>query len=160
MKDAESARVTTFVDVSPGDAFEVFTTEVDLWWRRGPRFRGGGPGSEMRFEQDAAGTRLVERSGADEFEIGRVHVWEPGARLVFDWRGRNFAPEERTTVEVRFEPFATGTRVTLEHRGWDAIRSDHPARHGMTGDAFSGMIGLYWGDLLTPYRQHAHPRAR
>jgi hypothetical protein len=151
----EDARVTTFVEVSPSDAFEVFTEEVDLWWRRGPRFRGGGPSSELRFERDAEGRRLVEQSGEEIFEIGRVRVWEPGKRLVLDYRLRNFATGERTELELRFEPAGEGTRVTLEHRGWAALRRDHPARHGLAGEALSSMIGLYWGDLLTALRQHA-----
>lgn len=155
MSDRETARVTTFVAVAPGDAFEVFTSEVDLWWRRGPRFRGGGAASELRFEQDGEGRRLIEQSGEELFEIGRVRVWEPGKRLVLDYRLRNFAPGEQTEVEVRFEASGDGTRVTLEHRGWAAIHRKHPARHGLTGDAFSSLIGLYWGDVLTGFRQRA-----
>jgi uncharacterized protein YndB with AHSA1/START domain len=155
MTDSETARVTTFVDVSPSDAFEVFTAEVDLWWRRGPRFRGGGATSELRFERDAQGHRLVEQSGEDVFEIGRVRAWEPGKRLVLDYRLRNFAANEKTEVEVRFEATGKGTRVTLEHRGWQAIHEQHPARHGLSGEAFSSMIGLHWGDVMTGYRQYA-----
>jgi uncharacterized protein YndB with AHSA1/START domain len=155
MSGSDSARVTTFVGVSPEDAFAVFTEQIDRWWRRGPRFRGGDSGgSELCFERDAAGRRLVERSEGDVFEIGRVRVWEPGRRLVFEWRGRNFAPDESTEVELRFEPAGEGTRVTLEHRGWEAIRGDHPARHGLRGEAFTSMIGLHWGELATAYRVH------
>jgi len=150
---AETARVITFVEVSPLDAFEVFTEEVDLWWRRGPRFRRGGPDSELCFEQDAAGRRLIERGKEDVFEIGRVQVWEPGKRLLLEYRLPNFAPDERTEVEVRFEEQGKGTRVVLEHRGWEALRPEHPARHGLSGEAFSSMIGLHWGDLITAYRQ-------
>lgn len=158
MSLAEVARVTTYVEVSPLDAFEVFTEEVDLWWRRGPRFRGGGQDSELVFEQDSQGRRLMERGQDGAFEIGRVQVWEPGKRLVLDYRLRNFAPGERTTVEVRFEPFASGTRVVLEHRGWESIRAGHPARHGMSGEALSSMIGMHWGDLAIAFRQHLSKR--
>ena len=156
---SEVARVTTFVEVSPLDAFEVFTDEVDLWWRRGPRFRSGGPDSELCFESDAAGRRLVERGREGVFEIGRVHVWEPGKRLVLEYRLSNFAPHERTEVEVRFEAHGEGTRVVLEHRGWEALRADHPARHGLRGEALSRMIGLHWGDIVTSFRLYARQRA-
>jgi hypothetical protein len=156
---AETARVITFVQVSPHDAFEVFTEEVDLWWRRGPRFRSGGPDSELCFEQDAQGRRLIERDKQGVFEIGRVQVWEPGKRLLLEYRLRNFAPNERTEVEVRFEEQGKGTRVVLEHRGWEALRPEHPARHGLSGESFSGMIGLHWGDLITAFRQYTSVRA-
>jgi uncharacterized protein YndB with AHSA1/START domain len=155
MSSAETARVTTFVAVSPDDAFDVFTEEIDRWWQRGQRFRMmRAAQSELRFERDARGRRLVERSGDELFEIGRVLAWEPGRRLVFEWRASNFAADECTEVEVRFEPSGAGTRVTLEHRGWEAIRREHPVRHGREGGAFGAMIGAYWGELMSGYRQY------
>ena len=114
------------------------------------------PGT-LRFEPRAGG-RLLEiyADAADEpFEVGRVLVWAPGERLVFEWRQGCFAAAETTQVEVRFEPASRGTRVTLEHRGWDALRPDHPARQGFSGEALLGMLGLRWADALTTFRAHA-----
>ena len=34
-----------------------------------------------------------------------------------------------TEVEVRFEPAERGTRVTLEHRGWDRVPLENASRH-------------------------------
>ena len=159
MTPPEVARVTTFVRVDPREAFEVFTAEIDSWWRRGPRYRIAGEGT-LRFEGGAGG-RLVEviPGGGPEFEVGRVLAWEPGARLAFEWRARNFAPGEVTHVEVRFQRAEGGTSVVLEHRGWEAIAGKHPVRHGLTGSSFSDMIGLWWGELMTSYRVHAAKRA-
>lgn len=83
-------------------------------------------------------------------------MWEPPSRLVFEWRGQNFGPDERTEVEVRFESRQGGTQVTLEHRGWAAFPEDHPARRG--GQTFCDMLGLWWGDLLTSYRANLRER--
>ena len=58
-------------------------------------------------------------------------------------------PRRATEVEVRFEAAPAGTRVTVHHRGWDALATNHPARHGVTGNAFTSMIGLRWADALT-----------
>ena len=33
---ADHVRVQTFVAVPIRDAFDVFTLEIDQWWRRGP----------------------------------------------------------------------------------------------------------------------------
>jgi uncharacterized protein YndB with AHSA1/START domain len=160
MKTTDSVTVTTILDADPGTAFRVFTDEVDLWWRRGPRYRpelrGGGT---MRFEPRAGGRFLEVYPEGEAFEIGRILSWEPGSRLVFDWRARNFEPGETTVVEVRFEKADMGTRVTLEHRGWDSIHATHPARHGWTGEAFSSMIGLRWADQLVSLRVRAGGRA-
>ncbi|RYZ41965.1 MAG: activator of HSP90 ATPase [Myxococcaceae bacterium] len=161
MPSADRARVTTFVAVSPLDAFEVFTQETDAWWIKGPRYRGlHSPQGVLRFEPPGPDGRLLETSETEVLEIGRVLVWEPGARLVFQWRASNFAPGETTEVEVRFEPSFGGTRVVLEHRGWDSIRMDHPVRHGMDGPTTVARMGRWWGDLVTRFRLRAarpHP---
>jgi uncharacterized protein YndB with AHSA1/START domain len=158
MRTADCVKVTTFVEVSPNEAFEVFTTEIDLWWRRGPRYRTTAKKGTLRFEGEQE-RRLVEAFDDGEvFEIGRVLAWEPASKLVLEWRARNFARDELTEVEVRFEPSGAGTRVVIEHRGWAAIREDHPARHGLVGSAFIAMIGLWWGELATSLRTHASRR--
>lgn len=153
--------VTTRVAVEPDEAFLIFTREIDAWWRRGPRFRVGFDRKSVMRIEPGVGGRLLEiydELGDDVFEIGRVRVWEPGARLVFDWRAQNFLPGQITEVEIRFEPDSGGTRVTLEHRGWEAIPPEHPARHGLSGSAFSSMIGVFWSDLLLSARAHAARR--
>jgi uncharacterized protein YndB with AHSA1/START domain len=145
--------VTTIVEVAPAAAFEIFTAEVDAWWRRGPRFRrSDGP---MRFEPGPGGA-LYE--GATE--LGRVLAWEPPARLVFTWRGADFAPDESTEVEVRFDPDPRGTRVSVQHRGWDALADAHRARHGLgKSGAFTSMVGLWWADLFTELKARRAGRA-
>ncbi len=157
MKTGDGIKVTTFVEVDPEDAFAVFTEETDLWWRRGPRYRFGRGDARgtLRFERPGPGALLVESfDGGEAFVIGQVLVWEPSARLAFEWRGRNFADGEGTRVDIAFEGVNGGTRVTLEHTGWSAIRPDHPARHGLTGGAFTAMIGMWWGELATSLRSH------
>lgn len=151
-------RVTTVVDVDPQAAFRIFTEDVDAWWGRGPRFRWA-PGREgtLRFEPGVGG-RLVEaydEGGNEVFEVGRVLAWDPAKRLVFEFRARAFDPGETTEVEVRFEAEAAGTRITLEHRGWDALPGDHPARHGMNDESFGDMMKVWWVDLLGACSAHS-----
>ena len=78
------------------------------------------------------------------FEIGRISVWEPGARLVFSWRQATFAPEMSTEVEVRFEPVGEETRVSIEHRAWDTIPQGHVARHGFPEAETLRQVGAWW----------------
>lgn len=159
----DRARVTTFVAVPPERAFSIFTEETDLWWRRGPRFRFGGTRRGTLSFEPGPGGRLFEAfsdAPGDVFEVGRVLVWEPGAKLLFEWRLPNFAPGERTEVEVLFEPEAEGTRVTVEHRGWSTLPDGHPARHGLPAARHVEQIGMWWADLVRELRAHAAERVR
>jgi uncharacterized protein YndB with AHSA1/START domain len=153
----DQARVSVTVSVAPDVAFEVFTSEIDRWWRRGPKFRHAGrQGGFIRIEPELGGRLFESIAGANGevvVEVGRVRVWEPPRRLAFSWRNANFGPDESTDVEVEFVSTATGTLVTVTHRGWAALRADHPARHGNQGAAFSRMIGLWWGDQLSSLRE-------
>ncbi len=166
VKPGDSARATVFVAVAPEAAFDIFTREIDLWWKKGPRFRiAGRRRGQLHFEAGIGG-RLFEtfdsHGGGDgggenesrTIEVGLVTAWEPPSRLEFEWRGVNFKPNEKTVVEVRFSAQRDGTLVSVQHRGWSALPADHPARHGMVGADFSRMIGMWWGDLMTSLREH------
>jgi len=146
----DSVVVTTVVTADPDTTFALFTDEVDAWWKTGPRFRG--PGGTLRFEPGEGGRLIQQDTDGSEFEFGRISVWKPGERLVFGWRNRNFASGEITEVEVQFEAAGASTRVTVIHRGWDALRPDHPSRHGLEGSAFSAMMGVWWGDQALALR--------
>jgi uncharacterized protein YndB with AHSA1/START domain len=158
----DQATVTVLVGVPPDVAFRVFTEEIDQWWRRGLKYRVAGKRRGIIRLEPRVGGRLFESfdtsDGTRVVETGRVTSFEPPARLVFEWRAVNFAPAEKTEVEVLFQPSASGTLVTVKHRGWSAIRPDHPARHGLDVSAFLRMMGLWWGDLLSSLREHTLSR--
>jgi uncharacterized protein YndB with AHSA1/START domain len=154
--DAASASV--FVRVPCVEAFDVFTNEIDQWWRTGQKYRIAGRRRGAIFLEPKLGGRMFETfeqsTGSRTIEVGVVTKFEPPARLELEWRGVNFKPHEKTFVEVTFEEMGEGTMVTVRHRGWSALPDDHPARHGLTGAAFSRHIGLWWGGLMTALREH------
>lgn len=158
----DSATVSVFVRVLPADAFDVFTNEIDLWWRTGPQYRIAGKRRGQLVFEPKLGGRLFEtfevKTGPKTIEVGLVTSWEPPHRLELEWRGVNFKPGEKTFVEVLFRRQGEGTLVTVRHRGWSALRDDHPARHGLTGADFSRMIGMWWGGLMTSLREHVELR--
>lgn len=153
---SDSVRVTVSVAVEPEIAFQVFTEDINLWWRRGRRYRIAPGDRGILHLEPKLGGRLFESfdvaSGQKVVQTGEITVWEPPHRVVFDWRAVNFAPSETTHVEILFEPTRTGTRVTLTHTGWSKIRPDHPVRHGEQTQAFLRSLGMWWGDLLTAWR--------
>jgi uncharacterized protein YndB with AHSA1/START domain len=141
--------VSLRVAASPQSAFEAFTQEIGAWWRPNGLFqftpRGDG---ELRFEGGEGGRLVTALLNGKEFEIGRITAWLPGERLAFTWRQATFAPEQLTQVEVRFDPVGKETRVTVEHRGWDAIPQEHAARHGFPLGVFQMRQAEHWRALL------------
>ena len=159
----DQVRVTALVDAPVEETFRIFTEEIDQWWRRGRRFRID-PGHHERgviHLETGCGGRLFEsfrtKTGAEKIvQTGQVLVWAPPHRLVLEWRNVNFARTEATEIEVEFAPRSRDrTLVTLTHRGWDAIRPDHPARHGHDVGPFLAELGRWWGDLLASLRRVA-----
>jgi len=146
----DRARVSVAVAVAPSRAFDIFTGDIDQWWRHGVKFRHSASRSGLLRIEPQVGGRLFESFDQDGtphvIEVGRVHVWDPPRCLKFSWRNANFA------VEVEFAPTASGTLVTVTHSGLSALRPDHPARHGLQGADFSRMIGLWWGEQMSSLR--------
>jgi uncharacterized protein YndB with AHSA1/START domain len=109
------------VPVAPAEAFELFTRDVDRWWRRGERY-GGSSVVGHRFEPWIGG-RFVQVLHDRDTELGRIVVWEPPSRVAFSWRQGNWRPDEVTRIEVTFTPVSGGTQVLLRHFGFDGIES-------------------------------------
>lgn len=106
----QSATAAVEVAVDPLTAFTIFTEEIDLWWVRGPiNFWDAGRAVAQRIEPGVGG-RLLEvydDASGDALELGRITVWEPGARLVYR------SSVDDTEVEIRFEPIGDRTRVRV-----------------------------------------------
>ncbi|MBU7590372.1 MAG: SRPBCC domain-containing protein [Sphingopyxis terrae] len=138
------------VAATPARAFEVFTRDIGSWWQSHPLFElARGDDGVPRFDPAGPSGRLVTRfTDGREWEIGRVHAWEPGKRLAFGWRVPGFAADQTTEVEVRFDAVGAETRVTVEHRGWDQIPQSHAARHGFDLMLFQRRLGEHWRALL------------
>lgn len=152
----DRVRAVTTVSVEPQRAFELFTDRVDQWWQRSPqfRFRPDARGT-LAFEAGVGGRFFERYEDGSIFVIGRISAWEPGSRLVFTWRGINYAEHESTEVEILFEPIGSGTRVTVEHRGFQRLPAGHAALHGLSGRAFGELFGGWWGELLVSLRRRA-----
>jgi SAM-dependent methyltransferase len=125
-------RVSAEVPLDSATAFSQFVDELaEALGRVGARLEPGPRGSI-----EEAGTR-----------VGRVRAWEAGRRIVLDWHPASWAPEERTEVEVRFEPVRNGTRVEVTHRGWGALLGGDPAE-------WSGWVA---SALVTPFLRAVMP---
>ena len=154
----DQVTVSVQVDAPPALAFEVFTGEIDLWWRQGLKFRAGERGRSVLHLEPGIGGRLFEQVGVAEdgtpqvAQTGRVTAWDPPRGLAIEWRGRNFAPDESTTIAVRFEARGRGTLVTLVHSGFASLRPDHPVRHGQPVAVFVREMAMWWASQFESLR--------
>lgn len=143
-----SVRRTVEVAVDPSTAFRIFTEHMDEWYVGG-RHAWHDPHRAVgiRIEPGVGGRWLEvwDAETGDGYEIGVVQVWEPGSRFVVSYRHPRLPPEPLTEIEVRFRPAGGGTRVTLEHRGWDRLPADVVAGF-VTPQA--------WGSLVRWYAEH------
>ncbi len=132
-----------------GRTFAAFTGEIGEWWCPNQLFRfTDRAGGRLAFEPDPP-ERLVEIGvDGERFEIGPVTVWNPPHRVVFGWRQAGFPADRSTEVSVRFDPVENGTRVTVEHFGWDAIPQENAARHEFPLNAFQQRLAEWWQLLL------------
>lgn len=107
------------VAVEPATAFALFTEEIDEWYRSGTHsWNDPERAVGIRLEPGVGGRwiEVWDEATGEGFEIGRVLVWEPGARLVVSYRNVHLPPG-LSQVDVRFDPVAGGTRVRFGHSG-------------------------------------------
>jgi uncharacterized protein YndB with AHSA1/START domain len=135
---AKVVRHSVTVPIPAERAFRLFTEEIGSWWPQDTHKLSDGPVTEV-FEARQGGRWYELAEDGSECTVATMTEWEPPGRFVMAWQ---LTPEwvfesdlERATqVEVTFEPEAGGgTRVTLEHRGFEA--------YGAPGDEMRESVG-------------------
>ncbi|MEP6759229.1 MAG: SRPBCC family protein [Actinomycetota bacterium] len=126
----EPIRRSVRVTCDPATAFRVFTAEMDTWWPSHIHSRASTEHEDESLTvasiviEGRAGGRIYETmSDGAQAEWGSVVVWDPPARLVIAWQP-NAGPPNPTELELRFIAEGSGTRVDLEHRGWERLGAD------------------------------------
>jgi activator of HSP90 ATPase len=147
------------VPADPLRAFEAFTQEIALWWQPSGLFQVTPQGDgELAFEPGIGGRLFTKFGNGEEFEIGRISVWDPGKHLVFAWRQASFSLEQSTEVEVRFEAVGDETRISIEHRAWDSIPQKHIARHGFPEIVTLQHVADWWRVSLGAFKNRLTTR--
>jgi uncharacterized protein YndB with AHSA1/START domain len=149
------AQATVTVPLTPEKAFELFVDEFDKWW---PHEGTHNLHEAAAFVMDAEpGGRWGELSPDGDYQPwGRVLAAERPNRILLAWQlTPDFAydpdPALQTEVEVTFAAEGDGTRVTLEHRGFEVWGEKGAAMR----DSVSSEGG--WHGLLKRYSEHAMP---
>ncbi|MGH3097608.1 MAG: methyltransferase domain-containing protein [Streptosporangiales bacterium] len=108
--------------------------------------------SRLRFEPGDDG-RLVD----GEAVVADIRVWRPGERLVLAWRREPWQPEADTETDFTFEETADGTRVSVQHRRWDAVVAASMGVEEEIG-GWQEALGWFTGQVVAPFVAAASPR--
>ena len=137
-------RKSIWIGRSPETSFKVFCEEMTEWWPGG----FGGKDSIPRLEPMVGGRFYERKPDGTEYEIGRLTAYQPPSLVAFTWRAPSW--EVVTQVEIRFTPENNGTRVDLEHSGWEQDAKTREARKNYDGG---------WDLVLGHYQSACAPSA-
>jgi uncharacterized protein YndB with AHSA1/START domain len=138
---SEPLRFAVDVACTVEHAFRVWTATIGTWWPADHTVTVE-PAPAVVLEPGVGG-RIYERTpDGTEHDWGEVTVWEPPRRLGYLWHLRADR-SDATDVTIRFVPTGEGTRVEIEHAGWERL--------GVHGDAWRDRNRQGWATLLPHY---------
>ncbi len=146
MLDPIHASVT--VRPAPNDAFRLFTTDMGTWWPVDRHSMAvdeheGRVKVESIVVEERAGGRIYESmSDGTQGQWATILTWDPPRRLVLAWKP-NVSDNPPTEIEVVFTPDGDGTRVDLEHRGWERLGELGEAARSSYDDNWEGVLALF-----------------
>ena len=137
----EIVRRSVTVDCAVEEAFRVFTADASSWWPVASHSLYGDTVKEVVFEQREGGEVYELTESGEKGHWATVLAWEPPNRVVLAWE---VSPSViGTEVEVRFLPEDDGTRVELEHRGWEHVAQNAPAKRDDYDVGWAFVLGQY-----------------
>ena len=150
----EAVTQSVLVPLAPDKAFELFTDRFSDWWPKDSHHIADADAADV-FLEPREGGRWYERSeDGQECDWGRVLQVDRPNRILLAWQLTpqfDFDPDPAhgTEVEVTFDAEESGTRVTLEHRGFEV--------HGEAGAAMRESVGGEggWASLMELYKNAA-----
>jgi Activator of Hsp90 ATPase homolog 1-like protein len=148
MNDAlmiEVVRKSVTVDCAVEEAFRIFSAEPSTWWPAESHSLAGESVREIVFEGREGGEVYELTDTGDKGHWATVIAWDPPNRLVLAWE---VTPSVvGTEVDIRFAPEGQGTRVELEHRGWEQAAEGALAKRDQYDSG--------WGFVLDKYVERA-----
>ena len=150
----EAVTHSVLVPLQPDAAFQLFTDRFSDWWPKDSHHIADADAADV-FLEPREGGRWYERSeDGQECDWGRVLEVDRPNRILLAWQLTpqfDFDPDPAhgTEVEVTFDAEENGTRVTLEHRGFEV--------HGEAGAAMRESVGGEggWATLMELYKNAA-----
>jgi len=131
---------TSFVVACPPErAFEIWTTHISMWW---PTSHTVSARQDVTVViEPGVGGRIYERTpDGEEHDWGQVTEWDPPHRISYLWHLRQDRADA-TEVDITFAPAEpTGTRMSIEHRGWDALGAHGADQRELNQRGWAGLL--------------------
>ena len=139
-------RQSTLVRASARHTFDTFVTTMGAWWPVQPFSAGKDRVREITVEQRQGGRVYEIWDDGTEVDWGTVLAWQPPERFTMTWSGTP-APTEVEFIFAALGPALT--RVTVEHRGWEALTDEQLAEDcALPGGYSSGGYSQGWATIL------------
>lgn len=117
----------------PQLAFDVFTARMSDWWPLATHSVGAEEAQSVAIEPEEGGRLFETCADGAEHVWGHVTYWDPPAGFDCTWHPGREA-DAATRLSLRFHPVEDGTRVVLEHAGWEILGDEAEAtRNGYDG---------------------------
>ena len=128
------------------------------WWplqafsmAAGPYEDRGVKAETIVFEERAGGRVYRDHVGRNRGHVGHDPRVGPTARFVLAWKP-NLTDNPPTELEITFTPDDGGTRVDLEHRGWERLGALAAEARSGYGENWTGVLALF-ADLAEQLRE-------
>jgi Activator of Hsp90 ATPase homolog 1-like protein len=113
-----AVHASTLVRSDVTHTFDAFVRTIGAWWPVNRASAGRDRVRNVIFERERGGHVYETWDDGTTIEWGDVTVWEPHTRSMMTWR----VTPVPTEVELTFTALGSSlTRVTVEHRGWEAM---------------------------------------
>ena len=147
-------RQSTVVRSDLNHTFEVFVRTIGSWWPVQPFSAGQDKVRDVTIEPRAGGRVYETRQDGTTVTWGELLAWEPPERFVMTW---TFTPAP-TEVELTFKALGPAlTRVSVEHRGWEALSDEQLARDcALPGGYTGGAYVAGWAHILAQLAAALH----
>jgi uncharacterized protein YndB with AHSA1/START domain len=129
------------VDCAIEEAFRIYTVDTMSWWPVATHSIYETV-SEIVFEPEVGGEVYEISTSGDKGHWATVREWDPPHRLVLAW---NILERDAigTEVEIRFLPDGAGTRVEVEHRGWEQLTESAAEKRDDYDRGWDYVLGKY-----------------
>ena len=114
---------------------------MGTWWPFETHSIHGEKVETVVFEGREGGSVHEVATGGETAPWATVLAWEPPTRVLLSW---HVNPENPATeIEVRFAPEGDGTRVDLEHRGFERLGEHAEAGSGAYDEGWDLVLGRF-----------------